>query len=173
MSPETVLVTGGAGFIGSTLCHALVQHGRRVVVFDDLSFGRAHFLPALNGRCVLVRGDLRAAERVADVVRQFQPRQVYHLGAIHFIPYCNAHPDDALNINVNGTRNVLAACREFPPDVVVLASTAAVYPVDDHPVTEEKPPAPIDVYGRTKLDGEQENRSGSDGVPGKKRLDGP
>jgi UDP-glucose 4-epimerase len=167
MSPETVLVTGGAGFIGSTLCHALVARGRRVVVFDDLSFGRASLLPAANGRCLLVRGDLRAEASVADVVREFRPRQVYHLGAIHFIPYCNEHPDDTLDINVNGTRNVLAACREFRPEVVLLASTAAVYPVDGQPVTEDQPPAPIDVYGRTKLMAEDLCRAfqGETGVP--------
>ncbi|PYQ42805.1 MAG: nucleoside-diphosphate sugar epimerase [Acidobacteria bacterium] len=167
MSPETVLVTGGAGFIGSALCHALVAGGRRVIVFDDLSFGRADLLPAVNGRCVLLPGDLRAADRVADVVREFRPRRVYHLGAIHFIPYCNAHPEDTLEINVNGTRNVLAACREFPPDVLVLASTAAVYPVAEGPITEDEPPAPIDVYGRTKLLAEDLCRAfqGETGVP--------
>lgn len=167
MSPDTVLVTGGAGFIGSTLAHALVQRGRRVVVFDDLSFGREHLIPQAEGRCVFARGDLRDPARVTEVVREFRPRQVYHLGAIHFIPYCNAHPEDTRDINVNGTRNVLDACREFPPEVVLLASTAAVYPIDDRPVTEDTAPGPIDVYGRTKLLAEELGRAFHDatGVP--------
>ena len=151
MSPEAVLVTGGAGFIGSALSQALVDRGRSVVVFDDLSFGRAEFVPVANGRCRLVRADLRDAEQVAEVVREVRPRQVYHLGAIHFIPYCNAHPEDTLEINVNGTRNLLAACRQTPPDLMLLASTAAVYPVDLSPCRESDPTGPIDVYGRTKL----------------------
>jgi UDP-glucose 4-epimerase len=155
MSPEVVLVTGGAGFIGSALCHALVARGRAVVVFDDLSFGRADLVPAADGRCRLVRGDLRDAARVADLLREHRPRHVYHLGAIHFIPYCNAHPEDTVAINVGGTRNLLAACREVRPEVLVLASTAAVYPVAEGPIAEDLPPGPIDVYGRTKLEAEE------------------
>jgi UDP-glucose 4-epimerase len=151
MSPDVVLVTGGAGFIGSALCQDLVDQGRSVVVFDDLSFGRADLVPTANGRCRLVRGDLRDAAAVAALVRELRPRQVFHLGAIHFIPYCNAHPADTLDINVEGTRNLLAACRETPPDLVLLASTAAVYPVDRSPCRESDPTGPIDVYGRTKL----------------------
>jgi UDP-glucose 4-epimerase len=151
VSPEPVLVTGGAGFIGSALCQALVDRGSSVVVLDDLSFGRAEFLPAANGSCRLVRADLRDEEQVAGVLREFRPRQVYHLGAIHFIPYCNAHPEDTFEINVNGTRNLLAACRRTPPELLLLASTAAVYPVDRSPCRESDDTGPIDVYGRTKL----------------------
>jgi UDP-glucose 4-epimerase len=167
MSPERVLVTGGAGFIGSALCPALVAEGKQVVVYDDLSFGRAELLPPAGESCRLVQGDLRDGARLAALVRELRPRRVYHLGAIHFIPYCNAHPEDTVEINVGGTRSLLAACRETRPEVLLLASTAAVYPVLDGPIAEDAAVGPIDVYGRTKLEAEDLCRAfhGETGVP--------
>jgi UDP-glucose 4-epimerase len=150
---ETVLVTGGAGFIGSALCRALVTRGSRVFAYDSLRFGQRDLLPA-DPRCVLVEGDVRDAGALRRVLRDTAPQAVCHLAAIHFIPYCNAHPDEAMDINVNGTRQVLEACREVRPERLLFASTAAVYPAEDGPFTEEHAPGPIDIYGTSKLEGE-------------------
>jgi UDP-glucose 4-epimerase len=72
------------------------------------------------------------------------------LAAIHFIPYCNAHPDEALQVNVVGTQNFLDACRRCPPARLVIISTAAVYPIRDGANAEADPVGPTDVYGLTK-----------------------
>jgi len=151
---ETVLVTGGAGFIGSALCRALVARGSRVFAYDNLRFGRRDLLPA-DPRCVLVEGDVRDAGALRRVLRDTAPQAVCHLAAIHFIPYCIAHPDEAMDVNVNGTRQVLEACREVRPARLLFASTAAVYPAEDGPFTEEHAPGPIDIYGTSKLEGEE------------------
>jgi UDP-glucose 4-epimerase len=155
VSGGTALVTGGAGFIGSVLCRRLLDEGRDVVAFDNLSYGREDLLGPAHPRLRLVRGDLRDRDVVHAVMRERNPDVVFHLGALHFIPYCNAHPAEALDVNLTGTRALLAGCRERPPRALVFASSAAVYPVEGSPFDEERLPGPVDVYGHTKLSGEE------------------
>jgi UDP-glucose 4-epimerase len=148
MPAETALVTGGAGFIGSALCRALVGRGHEVVALDDLSVGRRELLPP---GCRLHEVDVRDAEALDRAVRGLQPRRVFHLAALHYIPHCNADPVRTIEINVNGTRNLLVACRGLDLEALFLASTAAVYPAQGSPFAEEMPAAPIDIYGHSKL----------------------
>jgi UDP-glucose 4-epimerase len=150
---ETVLVTGGAGFIGSALCRVLLARGTRVVAYDNLSFGGRGRLPD-DPRCVLIEGDVRDPVALRRALHDAAPRAVCHLAALHFIPYCIAHPEEAMDVNVNGTRQVLDACRLARPEALLFASTAAVYPAEEGPFAEEHAPGPIDVYGATKLMGE-------------------
>jgi len=150
---DTVLVTGGAGFIGSALCRALVARGTRVIAYDNLRFGSRDLLPD-DPRCDFVQGDVRDAAALRRVLQDGRVRAVCHLAALHFIPYCIAHPEEATDVNVNGTRQVLDACRLARPEVLLFASTAAVYPAEEGPFAEEHAPGPIDVYGATKLMGE-------------------
>jgi UDP-glucose 4-epimerase len=147
-------VTGGAGFIGSALCRALVAQGTRVVAYDNLRFGRRDMLPA-DPLCALVEGDVRDGAAVRRLLHEVAPRAICHLAALHFIPYCNAHPEEAMDVNVDGTRSVLEACREVRPERLLFASTAAVYPAEGSPFVEEQPAGPIDIYGTTKLMGEE------------------
>jgi len=157
LESETVLVTGGAGFIGSVLCRALLARGARVVAYDNVSRGRRELLP-VHPQCLLVEGDIRDGARLRALLREHAPRVVCHLAALHFIPYCNAHPWEAVEVNVNGTRALLAACRETRPQRLLFASTAAVYPAEGSPFAEEHPAGPLDVYGSTKLMGEELSR---------------
>jgi len=84
-----------------------------------------------------------------------RPQGVCHLAAIHFIPYCNQHPLEALDINVQGTLSVLEACKIAPPKMVVIASSAAVYDICDGPCRETDIPRPLDIYGISKHTCEQ------------------
>lgn len=154
--PEAVLVTGGAGFVGSALCRTLAAAGARVVVYDSLRYG-ADRLRGLHG-CELVEGDVRDASALARVLEAAGPCLVYHLAALHFIPYCEAHPEEARDVNVGGTRALLAACAAARPARVVLASSGAVYPAQGSPFGEDARPGPLDVYGATKLEAEEELR---------------
>jgi UDP-glucose 4-epimerase len=146
-----VLVTGGAGFVGSHLCDRLVAAGHRVSVLDDLSRGRREWVPAGT---TIYAVDIRDADGVTAAFADARPDAVAHLAALHFIPAVDDAPDLADAINVGGTRNVLAAARAHPLQRLLFASTAAVYPNISEPLSEERPPAPIDIYGRTKLAGE-------------------
>jgi len=122
-----IIVTGGAGFIGSMLCKHLVKRGDDVIVLDNLSNGRRELVEALGPGVRLLEVDIRDSEAVRGIVKDTRPQGICHLAAIHFIPYCNEHPLEALDINVQGTLSVLEACKATPPEMVVIASTAAVY----------------------------------------------
>lgn len=144
-----VLVTGGAGFIGSAVCARLNDMGHTVHVIDDLSFGRRHLAPVPDDR--FHRVDIRDRTAVMNVFAQVRPASVVHLAAVHFIPYCNEHPVEASEINICGTINVLDACEHVGCAQVFVASTAAVYPILDRAVNESDATGPMDIYGITKL----------------------
>lgn len=151
---ERVLITGGAGFIGSALGLHLRAKGKEIWVLDDLSFGRRDLAPVDDNR--FLRIDIRDREKVLAGIRMVAPSQVLHLAAIHFIPYCNAHPVEAADININGTIHVLDACAATSSvRQVFVASTAAVYPVAEGPMAEDHPAGPVDIYGITKLAAER------------------
>jgi UDP-glucose 4-epimerase len=149
----TVLVTGAAGFIGSALCHRLRSAGHPVVGYDNLTRGRAEYLPQ---GVRLVAGDIRDAARLKDAVSASKPDCVIHLAAMHFIPDCIARPHETIDVNVEGTRRVLESCRGSSVRRFIFASSAAVYAPTDLPCVEDATPLrPLEVYGESKLAAEQ------------------
>ena len=154
MLPEPIMITGGAGFVGSVLTKALAARGQRTVVVDNLSFGKLALIEPLPKGCTFVRADLRDRAALAEVFRAHQPKTVIHLAALHFIPYCNEHPLEAMDVNVIGTRTVLELCRAAKPEQVFFASSAAVYPLETSPFREDDPMGPMEIYGSTKVMGE-------------------
>lgn len=153
-SSSITLVTGGAGFIGSELVIQLIKEGAKVIVYDNLSFGRRTNLPESND-IVFIEGDLRNSEKICKTIKTYKPSIVFHLAALHFIPYCIANPQETVQVNVEGTLNVLEGCKHDAVENVVYTSTAAVYPVKEEPHMETDSPGPIEIYGATKLFGEE------------------
>jgi UDP-glucose 4-epimerase len=153
---ERVLVTGGAGFIGSHLVESLLGSGAEVLVVDDFRLGRREHLaspPPVSGLTVL-EGDIRSADDLRPVT-DFAPDAVFHMAALHFIPYCNAHPQEALEVNVLGLDTVLRAVRESPLRTFVFPSSGAIYGFGDDPWPETAPARPDEIYGISKWMGEQ------------------
>jgi UDP-glucose 4-epimerase len=147
----TVVVTGGAGFIGRALVRELVAVGHRVVVLDNLSLPRAEIRPLPRG-ADLVEADVRDSARVQSMLESERPATVYHLAAIHFIPACEADPPGCISVNTAGAASVLEACaRVSPQPACVLASTGAVYAPSLAAHDEADKLAPVDVYGLSKL----------------------
>jgi UDP-glucose 4-epimerase len=164
-----VLVTGGAGFIGHHLVRSLLADDAQVLVVDNFSFGRRSHLEMeeINeaGRLWLHEADLRQPDTF-DLLASFRPEIVYHLGAIHFIPYCDAHPQETLDTNVLATDLLLRRLRDLDVRALVFASTAAVYGFAEHPLTEEgDPPRPGDIYGLSKWLAEELVRRFADDRP--------
>jgi UDP-glucose 4-epimerase len=145
---ERILVTGGAGFIGSHLVDRLAG-ANEVLVVDDLSRGRARHL---DRRAVLRVADVADRRALAAAIGDFAPGVVFHLAARHYVPECDADPPGTRRVNVGGTRALLEVLgsRGARPRAIVLASSAAVYAPSPGPHAERDRLGPIDVYGRTK-----------------------
>lgn len=155
-SPDTVLVTGGAGFIGSTLVDRLLAEGRRVIAVDDLSTGRLSNLVearAHAGAFEFQRLDVTAGG-LDPVVRRHRPQVIVHLAAQISVSASVDDPLDDARANVLGTVAVLEAARKHDVDKVVFATSAAIYgrvPEDALPVAEDHPGVPVSPYGAAKL----------------------
>ncbi|MDX2036402.1 MAG: NAD-dependent epimerase/dehydratase family protein [Isosphaeraceae bacterium] len=148
-----ILVTGGAGYVGSTLVPMLLEQGHRVRVYDMLKFGGHGLLPCCQNRFFeLMKGDVcdRAAFRKAlDGVDA-----VVHLAAIVGYPACKKEPQLATATNVDGTRNLLELRNR--DQKVVFASTGSIYgSIPDYVCNEKTPRAPITLYGETKAQAEE------------------
>lgn len=147
-----ILVTGGAGFIGSHIVERLLKENCQVVALDDLSSGLRENLPA---GVELVEMDIRAAA-LRDVVKAGKFDAVIHLAAQTKVPYSLQYPDEDCSVNLMGLVNVLEACRLGGVRRVLFPSTAAVYgDVADLPVREEAGTEPASFYGLSKLVGER------------------
>ncbi|HEY6017267.1 MAG TPA: NAD-dependent epimerase/dehydratase family protein, partial [Gaiellaceae bacterium] len=147
-----VLVTGGAGFIGSNLVRALLERGDEVRVLDNFATGSRSNLDGLD--VDLVEGELRSYERVHNAVRGTEV--VFHLGALGSVPRSVQDPLTTNAVNVDGTLNVLLAARDEGVRRVVYASSSSVYGSSASlPADEGMPVDPISPYGVAKLAAER------------------
>jgi len=147
-----VLVTGGAGFIGSSLARALLERGDDVRILDNFSTGDRANLDGLDVE--IVEGELRSYERVHNAVRTTEV--VYHLGALGSVPRSVQDPLTSSAVNVEGTLNVLLAARDEGVRRVVFSSSTSVYgSTRQLPTREDSPPDPISPYGVAKLAAER------------------
>jgi UDP-N-acetylglucosamine/UDP-N-acetyl-alpha-D-glucosaminouronate 4-epimerase len=146
------LVTGGAGFIGSNLAHALLARGDDVRVLDNFSTGHRSNLESLDVE--LVEGDLRSYERVAAAVHGVEV--VFHQGALPSVPRSIQDPLTSAAVSVEGTLNVLLAARDAGVRRVIFASSSSVYGnAPGMPRRETQPVAPLAPYAVSKLAAEQ------------------
>jgi UDP-glucose 4-epimerase len=149
-----VLVTGGAGFIGSHLVRALLERGDSVRVIDNFSTGNRRNLQGLDGDVEVVEGELRSYERVHSAMRGVE--LVFHQGALPSVPRSVQDPLTTSAVNVEGTLNVLLAARDEGARRVVFASSSSVYGRQDSlPLAETARPDPISPYGVAKLAAER------------------
>lgn len=148
-----VLVTGGAGFIGSHLVEALVHRGDRVRVLDDLSTGSLEHVAAVRSAIEWRQGDVSDPAVVRQAMRDVSG--VVHVAAMRSIPRSLDDPVLCHRVNVDGTLQMLLAAREAGVSRVVLASSSAVYgDADRYPVSEEAPLRPGSPYAASKAAGE-------------------
>ena len=148
----TILVTGGAGYVGSHACKALAEAGHTPVVYDNLSRGFAHAVKWGP----LEQGDLLDAERLAEVFARRQPDAVIHFAAVAYVGESMLDPALYFRNNVAGTLALLDAMRAHDVDRIVFSSSCTTYGArTSEPLAEDRPQAPVDPYGRSKLMVEQ------------------
>lgn len=149
---KNVLVTGGAGYIGSHICKALSLKGYQPIALDNLSKGRADMVRWGP----LIVGSTADRERVASTIQRFQPIAVIHLAALSEVGESVSHPDLYYQNNVTGTLNLLEILRQEGCDTVIFSSTCATYgEVEKSPIQESASQLPINPYGWSKLFSEQ------------------
>ena len=144
-----VLVTGGAGFIGSHIVQALLERGDRVRVLDNFATGRRENLSGLRGPLEVVEGDLRDPEAVKGAVQDVE--LVFHQAAFISVPQSMQDPETCTAVNVGGTVGLLEAARQAGVRRVVLASSTAVYGNPTvFPTVETTPLEPLSPYAVSK-----------------------
>ena len=157
-----ILVTGGAGYVGSTLVPMLLEQGHRVRVYDMLKFGGHGLLPCCqNTKFELMKGDVTdpvGMKKALDGVDA-----VVHLAAIVGYPACKKEPQLAQSTNVDGTRTLLDLRK--PDQKVIYASTGSIYgSIPDYICNENTPTTPITLYGETKAAAEKMVLDAGNGV---------
>ena len=148
MQPQTVLVTGGAGYVGSHVVKALVDHGDQVVVFDNLSTGHAWAVQDAE----LVVGDLADRKALETLFTSHRFDAVLHFAAHIWVGESVTNPGKYYRNNVANALNLFEMARDHDVRHVIFSSTAAVYGEPDRAVLDESlPAAPINPYGASKM----------------------
>ncbi len=156
MGEGKVLVTGGAGFIGSHLVDHLVREGFEVAVLDNLSTGSLENVKHLSASkgFSFVRGDVADKRRVDESLKDVDV--VFHLAAVTSVPFSVKNPVETFRVNVEGTRNLLEACIREGVERFIYVSSCAVYGEPEYlPVDEKHPLRPISPYAESKLEAER------------------
>jgi len=151
-----ILVTGGAGFIGSHVCRKLLERGENVAVFDNFSQGRLDTIksirmPDMQDQVEFINGDITNFPAVFEALRKHDVRKIVHTAAITFIPTAISNPSMTFNINTAGSFNLLEAARILDLEKFVYVSTSSTYGDFQYtPADEKHPLEPKDIYGATK-----------------------
>ena len=145
----SILVTGGAGFIGSNLVEALVADGNSVTVLDDFSLGKMENLASVKNKVEVIKGDLRDLETVKKATKDVDI--VFNEAAASSSPMFIDDLRNAVSVNVDGFINVLNACRINDVKKLIYASTSSIYGNSKPPLKEDIPVTPVNLYASTKL----------------------
>jgi nucleoside-diphosphate-sugar epimerase len=148
---KNVLVTGGAGFIGSELSRQLVRKGANVVIYDNFLYGNGTNITELLPKANVVKGDV-LSWKVYGVIKDYKIDFVFHLAAEPYIPHSYDNPEKFFDVNTKGTINVLMACKTLGVSRVVCFSTSEVYGTAQYtPMDELHPTLPRSTYAVSKL----------------------
>ncbi len=154
--PETILVTGGSGYIGSHMCVELLSAGRQVVVLDNLSNSSMASVEAVQRitqkALTFVQGDIRDSDCLAAIFAEHNIDAVMHFAGLKAVGESTEVPVKYYDNNMNGTLRLVEAMHQAGCKTLVFSSSATVYGLPEQmPITESAPTGAINPYGRTKL----------------------
>tara|TARA_B100001750_G_scaffold197116_1_gene169632 strand:- start:249 stop:1169 length:921 start_codon:yes stop_codon:yes gene_type:complete len=147
-----ILVTGGAGFIGSHIVEYLIQRGDDVVVLDDLSNGKMQNLSKVSNNINFVNGDVRDYKLVEQLVKDVDG--VLHEAALVSVPESFKMQNEYFDVNVNGTENILKLAKEYGFKIVYASSSSVYGNPKSVPIKEDDDKSPLNPYAKTKLEDE-------------------
>jgi UDP-glucose 4-epimerase len=146
---ETVLVVGGAGYIGSVAVSMLLDRGYEVVVFDSLQRGHRE---AVDPRALFFHGDLMDSSRIGEVCRHYRPDVAMHFSAYALVGESMRHPSMYFRNNFSAGLNLLDGLVEAGTRMIIFSSTCATFGIPERiPIREDHPQAPTNPYGESKL----------------------
>lgn len=149
---KKILITGGAGYLGSVLLPQLLKKKHNVTIYDNLSFGGDHLIHFIEDKNFnFIKGDIRDTAKLKEIIKDKDI--IIHLAAIVGYPACSLNPKLAYEINVNGTKNILKLRKKN--QIIFYASTGSNYGSLDEICTEESPLNPLTVYAKTKTKAEK------------------
>lgn len=140
-----ILITGSAGMLGSALCPALTRKGHEVFATDLLATAQEE----------ITYLDVTSYGQVEKMVEQVRPDMIMHLAAETDVDKCELEPDHAFLTNTIGTQNVVIVCQKLNIPLVYISTLGVFYGDKPEPYTEFDEPNPVNVYGRSKLEGEK------------------
>ncbi len=149
-----ILITGGAGYIGSHLAMALLESGKEIVIFDSLELGHIEIINILkkSGNLKFIQGNLKNLDDIRGAFLVNKIDSVVHFAAYSQVAESVKNPQKYYYNNVYGTLNLLNAMVEFGVNKIVFSSTAATYGEPEYvPIDEKHPQKPINAYGSSKL----------------------
>jgi UDP-glucose 4-epimerase len=162
MTPETWLITGGAGYIGAHVADEFLAKGKDVVLYDSLHRGlesRVEYLRKKYKKEIpLVIADIRDLDEFEEALSVFRPHGIIHMAALKAVGESMEKPDEYFEVNFHATTKMLEVIKKYQIKNFIFSSTAAVYGAPDHsnPIKEDAPKKPISPYGASKLDAEGE-----------------
>ena len=148
---KSILVTGGAGFIGSEMVQQLLSEGARVTVFDNFSSGKKQYLPKQDKKLRIIKGDITDEKAVNKVTKDQEI--IFHLAALPFIPDSFYYPVDFFKVNTIGSMNIFwSAVKSKTVETVINTSTSEIYGSAQYtPMDENHPTSPYSTYAVSKL----------------------
>ncbi len=151
LTGKQIMVTGGAGFIGSTLVRELLKEKARVLVYDNFVSGDAANLEEVEDQVDILEGDILDPQ-LEDILRQHRVDCVFNLAAEPYIPHCYDHPRKFFEVNATGAMNVMLASRRAGVSRVLQYSSSEVYGTAQYvPMDEHHPLSPCSTYAVSKL----------------------
>lgn len=148
-----IMITGAAGFIGSQLAHALWKRGTELILVDNLSYGKVDNLEFKDHSFVneIIKMDIRDINGIGNLMKNCHIDYVYNIAGIAPLPDCQSNPQEAVDVNVTGTVNLLENCRKYGVKKFIQASTNAMYENEiEFPTVEDKFNQPTLIYPNTK-----------------------